>query len=239
MFPIRDNIPSQRVPYINYAIVAVNVFVWLYQITLPTSQLEALFYQWGLVPAHYSQPTLSAHLSWQELAGPFVTSMFTHGGWMHVIGNLWMLWIFGDNVEDFLGHGRYALFYLLTGIGAGLVHLFTNWDSVVPTVGASGAIAGVMGAYLILYPTARVLTVVPVFIVLVPLHVPALLFIGLWFVMQFLSGTFSLMGAPDGGIAWWAHIGGFVFGVFLLWLLGTGRHRVTERTDFRRPRQYR
>lgn len=145
--------------------------------------------------------------------------MFIHGGWLHIIGNMWYLWIFGDNVEDRLGHIRFLIFYLLCGVGAGIVHTFLNSASVVPSVGASGAIAGVLGAYAISYPTARVLTLVPILFFIQIIEIPAAFVLGFWFLMQFLSGTASLAVATSanaGGVAWWAHVGGFVIGMLLI-----------------------
>lgn len=224
MFPLRDDIDTQRTPWITWALIAANVAVFLWELTLG-GHLNDMFYNLGLVPAFYSDPQLSMDMTTAERLRPFVTSMFLHGGWTHVIGNVWMLWIFGDNVEDYLGHVRFVIFYLGAGVIAAVVHLVTNWGSTAPTVGASGAIAGVMGAYFVLYPRARVLAVVPLFIILWPVVLPAVLFIGLWFVLQFLNGTSSLVAGMDGGVAWWAHIGGFVGGILLLGPLGLGRRR--------------
>src|SRR6185295_4203448 len=146
------------------------------------------------------------------------TAMFLHGGWLHLIGNMWYLWIFGDNIEDRLGHVTYLLFYLLCGLGAGIVHTFFNAESVLPSVGASGAIAGVLGAYVISYPFARVVTLVPIFIFVQIIEIPALIVLGFWFVMQLFTGTAALAttSANNGGVAWWAHIGGFVIGIILV-----------------------
>lgn len=165
-------------------------------------------------------------LNLPELALPFFSSMFLHGGWLHVIGNMWYLWIFGDNVEDRMGHVRYLVFYLLCGIGAGLTHIFFNPTSGVPTVGASGAIAGVMGAYLMLYPLAKVVTLVPVFFFITFIEIPALFFLGFWVLLQFIQGTVTSTVAQDtGGVAWWAHFGGFVLGAALIFLFKKRRQR--------------
>ncbi|GMV43266.1 MAG: rhomboid family intramembrane serine protease [Myxococcales bacterium] len=224
MFPLRDDIDTRRTPWVTWAFIALNVAAFLWELTLG-ERLHDAFYDLGLVPAFYSDPQLSMDLTATEQVRPFLTSMFLHGGWTHVIGNLWMLWIFGDNVEDYLGHLRFVVFYLGAGVLAAVVHLVTNWGSTVPTIGASGAIAGVMGAYFVLYPKARVLAVVPLFVILWPLVVPAVVFIGLWFLLQFLNGASSLVAGMDGGVAWWAHIGGFVGGILLLGPLGLGRTR--------------
>lgn len=154
-----------------------------------------------------------------DLALPFFSSMFIHGGWLHVIGNMWYLWIFGDNVEDRVGHFRYFIFYLVCGIGAGFTHIYFNPTSGIPTVGASGAIAGVMGAYLILYPLAKVVTLVPLFFFITFFEVPALFFLGFWVILQFIQGTISsTMPQDSGGVAWWAHFGGFVLGAGLIFI---------------------
>jgi len=225
MFPIRDNVPSRRVPIVNYVIIWANLLVWLYELSLGDA-LGSAFYELGLVPAFQTDPRLVETLTAWDRARPWLTSMFVHGSWLHVIGNMWMLWIFGDNVEDYLGHARYVAFYVLVGLVAAAAQLLTSWGAVVPTVGASGAIAGVMGAYFILYPGAQVLTLVPMLVFIVPVALPAVVFIGLWFVLQFVSGTFSLLGGAGGGVAWWAHIGGFVGGVALVRTIGVGRRKV-------------
>jgi membrane associated rhomboid family serine protease len=179
--------------------------------------LERFFYLFGLVPARYSHP------EWAVWAGlpiddywPFLTCMFLHGGWFHFIGNMWTLWIFGDNVEDRMGPVRFLVFYLLCGLAASFMHYFTNLYSTIPTVGASGAIAGVMGAYFLLYPGARIIMLVPLFFYPLFFEIPAVLYLGFWFFGQLLSGVVSMVG-PDqvGGIAWWAHIGGFIAGAVL------------------------
>lgn len=216
MFPVRDDIQSRVVPWVNYAIIWLNVGVWAWQLSLPDAASWGALREFGLVPARFAEGGAT------DIEGallPLLSSMFLHGGWLHIIGNLWMLWIFGDNVEDRLGHGRYLVFYLLVGAAAGLVHVFTHWGAQVPVVGASGAISGVMGAYMVLYPRARVRAFLPILIILIPVTLPAVIFIGLWFVLQFLQGTASLLDPSErGGVAWWAHIGGFVAGMLLVQL---------------------
>jgi membrane associated rhomboid family serine protease len=223
MLPIRDNIPSKTTPIVNYALIAANLWVFAREISLGR-HLDGFINQYGIVPAHWlpsSRIALEANLL------PLVTSMFLHGGIMHVVSNLWTLYIFGDNVEDRMGHVRYLLFYLLSGIAAGIFHLATNWGSHVPTIGASGAIAGIMGAYFILFPHARVLTLLPLFFFFQTVEIPAVLFLGVWFLSQLRSGMASL-GSSFGGIAWWAHIGGFGAGVLLVGkLVPKGRRRVS------------
>ncbi len=217
MFPIRDDIPSRRAPLVTWAIVAANVAVFLYQLTLPDAGLQQLFYLFGIVPARFLHP------AWAESVGlpgpslvPFFASMFLHGGLFHVASNMWSLWIFGDNVEDRMGRTRFLVFYLVCGLAAGLVHALTNPNSAVPTVGASGAIAGVLGAYLRWYPHARVLTLIPIVFYPWFVYLPALIYLGIWFVSQLFSGAAALSGPEQvGGVAWWAHIGGFAAGFLL------------------------
>ncbi len=217
MFPIRDEIPSRRAPVVTWAILAVNLAVFAWQWTLPEAGVRRLFYLFGLVPARLADP------AWAAAAGlppggllSLVTSMFLHGGLLHLVSNLWSLWIFGDNVEDRMGRLRFPLFYLVCGLAAGGVHWISDPASVIPTVGASGAIAGVLGAYLRWYPGAKVLTLVPIVIYPLFVDLPAVVFLGLWFLSQLASGTMSLgAGAAAGGVAWWAHVGGFVAGFLL------------------------
>src|SRR3989475_3013747 len=208
MIPLRDVIPSRTTPYITVTIILLNAVAWLVEISLPQNDLNQFLYVYGVVPAQFTWTTL-------------VTSMFLHGSWMHVIGNMWYLWIFGDNVEDRLGHFPFLIFYLLSGIGAGIVHTIFNASTFIPSIGASGAIAGVLGAYMVSYPFARVLTLVPIFVFIQVIEIPALVVLGFWFIMQFFSGTAALTtstNASSGGVAWWAHVGGFVIGIILVGL---------------------
>ncbi len=218
MIPFRDNIPSKTFPIITVLLIIANVLVFLFEVTLRPRTLETLIATFGVVPAYvFAWPGL--HDSLAALVVPFFTSMFLHGGWLHLIGNMWYLWIFGDNVEDKLGHFRYLIFYLLCGLGAAMVHTILNANTAIPTVGASGAIAGVLGAYAVTYPTARVLTLVPIFVFIQIIEIPALIVLGFWFLMQLLEGTASLAvrtSANTGGVALWAHVGGFIIGIILL-----------------------
>src|SRR5256885_8076016 len=201
MIPLRDVIPSRTTPYITITIIVLNALAWFYELTMPERQLNAFLYFYGVVPASFSAATL-------------ITSMFLHGGWMHVIGNMWYLWIFGDNVEDRVGHGRFIFFYLLCGIAAALGQVAIDPTSTLPTIGASGAIAGVMGAYFLLYPQSRVLTLVPwIFIQIVEL--PATVLLGFWFLMQlFSAGAIAVTASTHGGgVAFMAHVVGFIVGV--------------------------
>lgn len=225
MIPFRDNIRSERFPAVTVFLIVLNTLVFIYELSLGPG-IEAFFYRYGVVPSNVVQWPASG----QALAGvalPYLTSMFLHGGWLHLIGNMWYLWIFGDNVEDRLGHVRFLIFYLTAGLAGGIIHTVANSYAGVPTVGASGAIAGVLGAYLILYPHARVLTLVPIFFFIQIIELPALIVLGVWFLMQFLLGANELgtADASGGGVAWWAHVGGFLVGMGLILLMTKSRPR--------------
>jgi membrane associated rhomboid family serine protease len=212
MFPLRDRIRPQSFPLINYALIGVNVLVFIYESILSPVQLDGFIHTFGLVPAELS---LLDPFSWLAL----ITSMFLHGSWIHLITNMWTLHIFGDNVEDRLGSAGYLVFYMFSGVIASLTHAFLTGNAYAPTVGASGAIAAVLGAYFLLYPRARILTFIPIFIIPWIIEIPAFIYLGLWFFSQLSQGflTLSRLGGAAGfsNIAWWAHIGGFVIG----WLL--------------------
>ncbi len=212
MLPIRDLNPSRTYPVVNNLIIGICVLVFL--VELGQDDFERFIYLYGLVPARYTVPEISAYFSLGSQVFSFFSFMFLHGGFWHIISNMWVLYIFGDNVEDTLGHGRYALFYILCGLASGLVHIMTNYYSQMPVVGASGAIAGVMGAYFVLFPGARVLTLVPLFIIPFFFEIPAYFFLGIWFFIQLLNATGPA--GSIGGVAWWAHVGGFLSGIFLL-----------------------
>ena len=216
MIPLRDQIPTRKVPVVNYLLIAANIFVFVLQ-WLAGPQQEQLVYQFALIPVHFTNA-----LSLGDVADIF-TSMFMHAGLAHIGGNMLYLWIFGDNVEDSMGHGRYLIFYLAGGVVASLTHILTNPNSQIPTVGASGAIGAVLGAYLVLYPQSRVLTLIPLGFFLRLTLLPASLVLGLWFVLQFFQGLLSLGGPDVGGVAFWAHIGGFLVGVVLAKLLSQKR----------------
>ena len=201
MIPLRDVIPSRTTPYITVTIILLNAAAWFFELSLPGDLLPLFLQDYGVVPARLHGVTL-------------VTSMFLHGSWMHVIGNMWYLWIFGDNVEDRVGHGRFIVFYLICGIAASLGQILIDPRSTLPTIGASGAIAGVMGAYFVLYPRSRVLTLIPLVIIWEVIEVPAVWLLGFWFVMQLfnagaIAGTASTGG---GGVAFMAHVAGFLCG---------------------------
>ncbi len=236
MLPIRDDTPRFSTPVVTYFIIILNAVVWLYewiiQVQSPAA-LESLVYQFGVVPRHETAILGgSAHLSPAAALFPILTSMFMHAGWLHVIGNMWFLWIFGDNIEDYLGHFKYLIFYLLSGIGASALHILLNINSRVPSIGASGAIAGVMGAYIVLYPRARVLTLVPLIIFFTFWWLPAWIFLGYWFLIQFLSGaatTIAYTSQTGGGVAFWAHVGGFATGILLIKILPARVRRFSYR----------
>ena len=218
MFPLRDTQRSYSTPVMTVLLIVTNLVIFLYQVSLDPYTQNELIAAYGLTPARF-QPI------------DMVTSMFLHGGWMHVIGNMWFLWVFGDNVEDILGHGKFLIFYLACGVAAAATHIAFNADSRLPTVGASGAIAGVMGAYIVKFPRNRILTLV-FFGFVFFLELPALLVLGLWFLLQVFSGvgTVGTTYASQGGVAWFAHVGGFVSGMILVNLMGAGR-RYSRRRD--------
>lgn len=212
--PLKDLNPSRTYPFVNITLILGNIAVFIYQasldLTLPQRAYAAFFLPYSTVPARFPS-FLAGHGDFQATFLPLLTSMFLHAGWLHLAGNMLFLWIFGDNVEDFFGHSTYFLFYLVCGVGAGLLHVLFNWHSTIPAVGASGAISGVMGAYLLLYPRARILTLVLIF----PIPIPAVIFLGLWYVLQFLAGLSTIGVKVTGGVAVWAHVGGFLLGMLL------------------------
>jgi len=210
MIPLKDLNPSRTTPFVNIALIVTNVVVFFYQVSLPLRFQKAFVIVNGTVPARIPS-FLAGHTSAQIALEPLFTSMFLHGGLMHLLGNMLFLYIFGDNVEDFFGHIGYALFYVVCGIGSGLVHVLFNLHSTVPAIGASGAISGVMGAYILLYPRARILTFFFVFV----LPIPAFFILGFWFVFQFLEALGGVGGDPSGGVAVWAHVGGFLIGMLI------------------------
>ena len=200
MIPLRDVIPSRTVPFVTVTIIVLNALAWIYEISLPPRELNRFLYDFSVVPADLQLSSL-------------VTSMFLHGGWMHIIGNMWYLWIFGDNIEDRLGHGRFIVFYLLCGIAAALGQVAIDPTSTLPTLGASGAIAGVMGGYFVLYPNSRVITLV-VWIFIQVVELPAVFLLGFWFVMQLAGGVGAIAHTSQGGgVAFAAHVAGFLVGI--------------------------
>jgi membrane associated rhomboid family serine protease len=220
MLPIRDDQPRYSTPWVTRFLIGLNLLIFFFEATLDRRSLNALVGQFAVVPAHLAG--MLAGTSAYPLPAvvlPFFTSLFLHGSWMHVIGNMWFLYIFGDNVEDYLGHFKYLVFYLLTGVLAMGTHVVVNLNSTAPALGASGAIAGVLGAYFVLYPRARVLTWFFVFVV----WVPAWIILGYWFLLNFLSGTETALAVQRqnvGGVAFWAHVGGFISGALLIKVFG-------------------
>lgn len=218
MIPLKDLNPTRNFPIVNVTIIVINVLVFLYEFAIG-HRVEALFASFAVIPYDVSSAIQTGRFD-VAVVLPLFTSMFLHGGWMHLIGNMLYLWIFGDNIEDIMGRGRYVVFYLLCGIAASVTHIFIAPTSAIPTVGASGAISGVLGAYLLLFPRAKVVTLIPIFMFVQVARLPAIFILGFWFVMQFFNGLASLgfESAGMGGVAWWAHIGGFVAGMLLIWV---------------------
>jgi membrane associated rhomboid family serine protease len=216
MIPLRDSLPSERPPYVTILLILLNALAWFYEVSLGP-HVQAFVTEYGLVPIRVLRGWQVLGLDEQLI--PIFGHMFLHGGWLHVISNMWFLWIFGDNVEGRMGHGRFLLFYLLAGLGAAAAQVLSAPDSRVPMVGASGALSGVLGAYMLLFPQARVLTLVPLFVFLYTVEIPALVFLGIWIAIQVLQGTASIGLDVRGGVAWFAHIGGFAVGLVtvLLW----------------------
>ena len=222
MFPLRDDVPARQFPVVTVVLIAVNVVIFLFEVMLGTTA-NMITQTFGIVPARLTG-------EWQDPFVPLtlISSMYLHGGWAHLLGNMWYLWIFGDNVEDRMGRGRFFIFYTLCGLVAGLLQVLAAPQSVIPIIGASGAIAGVLGAYLLLYPRARVSTLVPSFYFYRVIWLPAIIVLGGWFLIQLLNGLISIgVVMQTGGVAWWAHIGGFVAGMGLM--------PVFRRQDARRP----
>ena len=220
MIPLRDRNPRNTVPVVTIALIVANCLVFFRELTADAAGTNLMIENLGLIPARTVAFFAGESVTISQGLLPFFTSMFLHGGWMHLIGNMWFLWIFGDNVEDRIGHLRFIFLYLACGLAGTLAHLVSSYASTVPTVGASGAIAGVLGAYLITYPRVKVLTLIPLFFFITTVEIPAYLFLFVWFGLQFLNGLASLgsEGQMGGGVAWFAHLGGFLAGVpMMLW----------------------
>jgi membrane associated rhomboid family serine protease len=242
MFPIRDTIPAKNFPIVTWIIIVANTLAFVLQLSLNEAHLNEFLYLYGLVPARFSHP------AWAEAMGfpnagllPFISNAFLHGGWAHYIGNMWTLYIFGDNVEDKMGSLRFLVFYLLTGVVASFTHYLININSVVPAIGASGAISGVMGAYLMMFPKSKIIFFLPVFFLPYFIELSAFVYLTFWFISQLFSGTLgSITSGESGGIAFWAHIGGFGAGMLLYKLfLRKERKRFynnywNEQVDYRR-----
>lgn len=236
MIPLRDNIPSRTFPFVNYGIIAVTCLVFVAQLGEQGMGKETIVEKYGMIPVRIRNPNQVIEIQREVLVAnefgelrqmvvhevipptPFtpwitlITCIFLHGGWLHFLSNMWFLHIFGDNCEDCFGHFGYFIFYMICGMGASIAHLIFNLDSAIPTIGASGAIAGVMGAYMLLYPRAMVLAVIPLVVFFYVMPLPAPWFLGIWFLMQFFQGAASIVSTDSTGVAWWAHIGGFIIG---------------------------
>lgn len=219
MFPLKDTQPSYSKPLVTIGLIAINILIFLYEFSLDSYSLNHFIAHYGLIPARYHFYDI-------------ITSMFIHGGWLHVLGNMWFLWIFGDNVEDILGHWKYLAFYILCGIAAAFVQIASNLGSPIPTIGASGAIAGVMGGYIVKFPHSRILTLVFIFFFITTFEVPAVIMLAYWFFLQVFSGvgTIGYSNLSQGGVAWFAHVGGFLAGMGLIKAMGT-RRRFSRRRD--------
>jgi membrane associated rhomboid family serine protease len=215
MIPLRDLNPTRTTPFVTLFIIAANVAIFIYQVMLPQGPEQQFVLHYGMVPDRLSLELGSTGAPLLGMA-PVLTSMFLHGGFMHILGNMWFLWVFGDNIEDRLGHFRFVWFYLLCGVGAALAHFLTDPRSTIPVIGASGAISGVLGAYLVLFPGQRVITLIPLIVIMTTVRLPAVIILGYWFVLQFVNGLGALAGPQGPGVAWWAHIGGFVLGMVLV-----------------------
>jgi len=221
MIPLYDNVRTRKFPFVNILLIVANVLAYLYELQMDSGTLKEFIFAWGLIPSRLlSNPSVW----WVTI----FSAMFLHGGWFHIISNMWVLFIFGDNVEARMGGFKYLVFYLLSGTAAGLLQTYILPSSKVPMIGASGAIAGVLGAYLILFPRSRIASLVPIFFIFTIIEIPAFIFLIFWFVSQLYSGLFAIQGGGGSGIAWWAHIGGFLFGLTMVSFFV--RRRVTYRS---------
>jgi membrane associated rhomboid family serine protease len=216
MIPIRDKNPSGTFPYVTIGIIVLNVSAFLYEISLGP-ELNIFLIKYGVVPLKVKHFSLASDVTFINTFFPFISSTFLHEGFIHLIGNMWFLWIFGDNIEDKLGHFKFLIFYVICGITASYVHVIFNSQSNTPCIGASGAIAGVLGAYMVTFPNARITTIVPLFIFL-QIELPAIVVLGFWFVIQFFNGAASIY-KSGGSVAWWAHIGGFISGIIIFYII--------------------
>jgi len=233
MIPLKNMMARRSVPVVTILLIVANVLVFCYQLSLSHAANDALIRTFGLVPLRMKLALSGSHYTLVEAFLPLITCMFLHGGFLHILGNMWFLWIFGGAVEERLGSVSYLLFYFICGIGSGLSQALFSWGSSLPSIGASGAISGVLGAYVVFFPASRILTLVPLFVFFFTAQIPAIIFIGLWFAIQFLSGVSSLStqsGASMGGVAWWAHVGGFVLGALLAKVFEGGGRRADSYT---------
>ncbi len=231
MFPLQTTVVSRHPAIVTWVLIGVNALFFFFELQLAPESLKSFMMLFGVVPARFTNPQWASQLGIPvDSYWPFITSMFLHGGWAHIIGNMWTLWVFGQHVEDRMGPFRYLTFYLLCGISSGIVHTIVNSGSTMPAIGASGAIAGVMAAYLMLFPTSRVIVMVPIFIFPLLFDFLAVFYLGYWFLLQLVSGSFALLSSSmqeSGGIAFWAHVGGFATGalIYALFLRPVGERR--------------
>ncbi len=225
MIPIKDENPTETFTYVTLALIGINISIFIYQILQGLQGANQLILQYALIPSQIRQPL---HL---KDYSPYISSMFFHAGFLHLAGNMLFLWIFGNNIEDAIGHFRFFIFYLLCGILGSIAHTIMNPNSNIPTIGASGAISGVLGAYLLLYPKAKVITLVPIFYFIRIIKLPAFLFLGYWILLQFLYGIFTLgLNRVEGGVAWFGHIGGLIAGIILInfFIVGRPKSRIKK-----------
>ncbi len=217
MIPIRDTVPCLHTPVLTWTLIFLNTGIFLLSLVASPQVVQNIFYLYGLIPARFTHPDWALQVGLPVNSyWPFVTNMFLHAGWLHIIFNMWMLWIFGDNIEDRMGAGRFIAFYLLCGVVAGIVHMVFNPNSPIPVVGASGAIAGILGAYIFLFPYARLVIWIPIFFLPIFVEVPAIAFLGLWVILQLYSATTaSDLSQGYADVAWWGHLGGFIAGIVL------------------------
>jgi len=227
--PLHDHIRRQIVPFFTFVLIIANVLAFLFELSLGRNA-DGLVYYFGIIPARYTVPLIAAQHTPGGLFVPLIASMFLHGGWLHLLGNMLFLFVFGRSIEDRFGHLKFLFIYLLGGLGGAMLHIILNAGSHVPTIGASGAIAGILGAYFISYPRARITTLVPILFFFWTIEVPALVLLGYWFLIQFFTGfqMQAIQSATAGGVAWWAHVGGFVVGLLLALILRPRRRRVLE-----------
>ncbi|MBW2467368.1 MAG: rhomboid family intramembrane serine protease [Deltaproteobacteria bacterium] len=219
MLPLKDNIPARNFPYVNIGLIVINTVFFIYQMSYGPG-FERVIFTLGFIPARFLAQQ-GDNVLFPTGFLPVFSSMFLHANLVHLISNMWMLWIFGDNVEDCMGHGRYLMFFILCGVASVFAQAVSNPHSTIPMVGASGAISGVLGAYFLTYPHARILTLVPIVIIFYVVELPAYFFLGFWFVIQFIQGSLYSLNSEQmvgGGVAWWAHVGGFMAGVLLLYV---------------------
>jgi len=239
MLPLRDDNPVTITPVVTWALVVVNAVIFLYQVSLGINASQRFIFQFGAIPAViFGDSRLPAQLAVIPPGMSIFTSMFLHGGWMHLIGNMWFLWIFGNNIEEAMGHVRFLAFYLLCGVIASVGHIFAYPDSTIPTIGASGAIAGALGAYIMLYPRARVWTLIFLGFFIRLMYIPAWVVLGIWILIQFLNGSMASVDQNSGGVAFWAHVGGFIAGILLVGLFKKRNVRFFNPPRFRASTYY-